>query len=119
MHREGAFPLWLPTTWPCCVAPSPPTPGPPQPCATTLAPLREYDRLHNGDLLHSLEVYFREGENLSRAAGLLFLHRNSLYYRLAHVQALTGLSLDDEAARIWLHLAVLLDRAPADEEDRP
>ncbi len=74
----------------------------------TLAPLVAYDREQGGDLVHTLAVYFREGANLSRAATALFLHRNSLYYRLAHIQALTGLSLDDETHRLWLHLAVVL-----------
>src|SRR5687768_4423197 len=73
-----------------------------------LAPLREYDRRHSGDLVRTLRVYLQEGGNLSRAAGLLYLHRNSLYYRPSHIQALTGLSLDDEAQRLWLHLATLL-----------
>jgi DNA-binding PucR family transcriptional regulator len=62
--------------------------------------------------VHTLAVYFREGTNLSRAATALFLHRNSLYYRLAHIQALTGLSLDDETHRLWLHLAVVLAVTP-------
>jgi purine catabolism regulator len=74
----------------------------------TLAPLRAYDRAHGGDLVHTLAVYFAEGENLSRAAVALFLHRNSLYYRLAHIEALTGLTLADEQHRLWLHLAVAL-----------
>lgn len=74
----------------------------------TLAPLAAYDQAHDGDLVRTLAVYLREGMNLSRAANMLFLHRNSLYYRLAHIQALTGLSLDDETHRLWLHLAVFL-----------
>jgi purine catabolism regulator len=78
----------------------------------TLAPLRAYDQAQGGDLVHTLAVYFAEGGNLSRAAAALFLHRNSLYYRLAHIQALTGLSLDDETHRLWLHLAVALTAAP-------
>lgn len=78
----------------------------------TLAPLEAYDREQGGDLVHTLAVYFAEGGNLSRAAAALFLHRNSLYYRLAHIQALTGLSLDDETHRLWLHLAVALTTAP-------
>jgi purine catabolism regulator len=81
----------------------------------TLAPLLAYDRDQGGDLVHTLAVYFREGTNLSRAAAALFLHRNSLYYRLAHIQALTGLSLDDETARLWLHLAVTLAVSPDGE----
>lgn len=85
----------------------------------TLAPLEAYDREQGGDLVHTLAVYFREGTNLSRAATALFLHRNSLYYRLAHIQALTGLSLDDETHRLWLHLAVTLTQPSegASEED--
>lgn len=85
----------------------------------TLAPLVAYDREQGGDLVHTLAVYFQEGMNLSRAAATLFLHRNSLYYRLAHIQALTGLTLDDDIHRLWLHLAVALTAAPAgaNEED--
>ncbi len=80
---------------------------------TTLAPLLAYDQEQGGDLVHTLAVYFRAGMNLSRAATALFLHRNSLYYRLAHIQALTGLSLDDETHRLWLHLAVVLVTTPS------
>jgi DNA-binding PucR family transcriptional regulator len=78
----------------------------------TLAPLVAYDREQGGDLVHTLAVYFAEDGNLSRAAAALFLHRNSLYYRLAHIQTLTGLSLDDETHRLWLHLAVALTATP-------
>lgn len=80
----------------------------------TLAPLMAYDREQGGDLVHTLAVYFAEGGNLSRAAAALFLHRNSLYYRLAHIQALTGLSLDDETHRLWLHLTVALTTTTPD-----
>jgi purine catabolism regulator len=83
----------------------------------TLAPLLAYDREHNGDLVHTLAVYFHQGANLSQAAAALFLHRNSLYYRLNHIQALTGLRLDDATHRLWLHLAILFVPPPADREE--
>ena len=86
----------------------------------TLAPLVVYDQTHDGDLVRTLAVYFREGMNLSRAANALFLHRNSLYYRLAHIQALTGLSLDDATHRLWLHLAVfLIEDVRQDSKEEP
>jgi DNA-binding PucR family transcriptional regulator len=86
----------------------------------TLAPLVAYYQAHDGDLVRTLAVYFREGMNLSRAANVLFLHRNSLYYRLAHIQALTGLSLDDATHRLWLHLAVfLIQEAQPDSKEEP
>jgi len=81
----------------------------------TLAPLLAYDQDHSGDLVRTLAVTLREGANLSRAATALFLHRNSLYYRLAHIEALTGLRLDDATQRLWLQLAVLLVTTPEEE----
>jgi DNA-binding PucR family transcriptional regulator len=83
----------------------------------TLTPLEAYDREQGGDLVHTLAVYFREGANLSRAATALFLHRNSLYYRLDHIQALTGLSLSDETHRLWLHLAITLITTPEEKRE--
>ena len=38
----------------------------------------------------------------------LYLHRNSLRYRLARIQALTGLDPDDPDARLALQVALVL-----------
>ena len=53
-------------------------------------------------------AYLRHGGNATRTADALFLHRNSLGYRLARIQALTGLDLDDPDARLALQVSVLL-----------
>ena len=73
-----------------------------------LKPLQDYDRDHNGDLLKTLAVYLEYGGNSVRAADALFLHRNSLRYRLARIQALLGMDPDDPDARLTLGVAVLL-----------
>jgi DNA-binding PucR family transcriptional regulator len=73
-----------------------------------LEPLQEYDRQHNGDLIRTLAVYLECGGNSVRAADRLFLHRNSLRYRLARIQALLGMDPDDPDSRLTLGVAVLL-----------
>ncbi len=70
-------------------------------------PLREYDRKRRGDLVRTLRVYFDSGSNASEAADRLFLHRNSMLYRLARIEELIGLDLKDPRARLALELGLL------------
>jgi DNA-binding PucR family transcriptional regulator len=69
--------------------------------------LEAYDHEHNGDLVRTLRVFFAANANASEAADRLYLHRNSLPYRLARVQDLTGLDLKDPRARLALQLGLL------------
>jgi DNA-binding PucR family transcriptional regulator len=73
-----------------------------------LKPLQEYDRAHYGDLVRTLGAYLRHGGNSTQTADALFLHRNSLRYRLARIRAITGLDPDDPDSRLALQVAVLL-----------
>lgn len=75
-----------------------------------LKPLQRYDSEHGGDLVRTLTAYLRHGGNRNRTADALYLHRNSLRYRLARIQALAGLDPDDPNARLALQVAVLLMR---------
>ena len=57
-----------------------------------MAPLVEYDLSTNSALIKTLQCYL-ECKNLSEAARLLHLHRQSLLYRINKIEELTGLSL--------------------------
>jgi PucR family transcriptional regulator, purine catabolism regulatory protein len=81
-----------------------------------LEPLRRYDREHNGDLVRTLAAYLEWGGNAMRAAESLFLHRNSLRYRLVRIRALLGMDPDDPDARLSLGVALLLE---SDREGEP
>lgn len=70
-------------------------------------PLATHDRERRSDLIRTLRVYFAAGANASEAADRLFLHRNSLLYRLERVQKLTGLDLKDPESRLALQLGLL------------
>jgi DNA-binding PucR family transcriptional regulator len=77
------------------------------PFGELVRPLVEHDRQRRSDLVRTLRVYFATGANASEAADRLFLHRNSLLYRLERIQRLTGLDLKDPGARLVLQLGLL------------
>ena len=70
-------------------------------------PLMAHDRERRSDLVRTLRVYFAAGANASEAADRLFLHRNSMLYRLARIEKLTGLDLKDSRAKLALQLGLL------------
>jgi purine catabolism regulator len=76
-----------------------------------------YDGERDSDLIRTLTVYFDCGENASEAADRLFLHRNSVPYRLERVRELTGLDYRDNLDRLALRLGLLaLDNGVEKEE---
>jgi purine catabolism regulator len=74
----------------------------------TLAPLAEYDTDHNTQLVPTLDAFFAHHGNVSQAAESLYLHRNSLLYRLERIGEISGLDLDDADDRFSLQLALKL-----------
>ncbi|WP_119065657.1 PucR family transcriptional regulator [Rubrobacter indicoceani] len=89
--------------------------------AALISPLERYDREHNSDLAKTLRVYFESNANASEAAQRLYLHRNSLNYRLLRVQSITGLDLGDPKAKLALQLGLLraTERDRANEPQHP
>jgi purine catabolism regulator len=74
----------------------------------TLASLEAYDAGHDTQLVDTLDVFFSQHGNVSQTAERLYLHRNSLLYRLERIAEITGLDLDDADARFALQLALKL-----------
>lgn len=72
----------------------------------TLGTLATYDRLHDAELVHTLEVFFEHNANASQASRALFVHRNTLNYRLQRIVEITGLDLGDPEARLVFQIAL-------------
>lgn len=70
--------------------------------------LQEYDQAHSTALLHTLCVYLLQEQNLHATARQLFIHRNTLVYRLQRIRALLQLDLDDAAVRNVLRTGCIL-----------
>lgn len=91
-----------------------------EPFRDLVLPLVDYDRERGSGLVRTLTVYFETGANASEAADRLFLHRNSLLYRLERIQALTGLDLREPESMLVLQLGLLaLRRGERDEAEHP
>ena len=83
-------------------------------------PLVEHDRRRGSDLVKTLKTYFAAGANASEAADRLFLHRNSMAYRLERVGKLTGLDLREPGEALALQLGLLsLQRGEIREDQHP
>ena len=91
-----------------------------EPFGALISPLREHDRARGSDLVRTLKTYFATGMNASEAADRLFLHRNSMLYRLERIQALTGLDMKDDRVALALQLGLLAtERGERDETQHP
>ena len=77
------------------------------PFGELVRPLVEHDRERRSDLVRTLRALFAAGGNASEAADRMFLHRNSMLYRLERIQKLTGLDLKDPGASLALRLGLL------------
>ncbi|WP_030725497.1 PucR family transcriptional regulator [Streptomyces sp. NRRL S-237] len=60
----------------------------------------------NRELARTAEVFLDCAGQAGRAAAALGIHRQTLYYRLARVEQLTGLDLDEGEDRLLLHMAL-------------
>ena len=65
-----------------------------------------YDRENGTQLVASVEAYLAENRSGQRAAARLFVHRQTLVYRVRRFEEITGRKLDDidDVAELWLAL---------------
>ncbi len=72
----------------------------------TLGALVRYDATHGTNLVRTLEVFFEQNANASQTSRALFVHRNTLNYRLQRIAEISGLDLNDAEARLAFQLAL-------------
>lgn len=70
-----------------------------------LGSLIDYDKKRNGELFRTLMLYLRNGGNYQATAEALFVHRNTLKYRLQRIREISGLDLSDPEISFNLQLA--------------
>lgn len=65
---------------------------------------------HNGTLQKTLIAWFNHNLHNNNTANSLFIHRNTLEYRLNRIAKLTGLNLSNFDDRVLLYIALQLDK---------
>ena len=71
-----------------------------------LGPLREYDDRHNAELLTTLRSFLACDGSWSACATRMYVHVNTVRYRISRVEALTGRDLSALADRVDFFLAL-------------
>ncbi|MFU8850418.1 PucR family transcriptional regulator [Micromonospora sp. SL1-18] len=71
-----------------------------------LGPLLRYDETKGSQLVVSLRVFLEENRSWARAASRLYVHKQTLVYRMDRVEELTGRKLSSTAdvAELWMAL---------------
>lgn len=63
---------------------------------------------HNSkkEYIKTLKVYFENNENINKASENLYIHRNSLKYRLDKIEKITNKNIDDLEDKLKLYLGI-------------
>jgi len=75
----------------------------------TIKKLSAYDQKRGQELVETLEAYFQHNEMLKKTASALFIHVNTLKYRLQKISTLTGHSLGDIHGKTLLYLGLKIN----------
>ncbi len=75
-------------------------------CYKTLGNLLEYDKTNNGELLTTLRQLLDSSFNWKSTADRLFIHINTLYYRVNKIRELLNADLSRMDTRVMLYTAV-------------
>lgn len=71
-----------------------------------LAPLVQYDQKHGSDLVHTIEAYYQNNGNTLATAEQLYIHRNTLNYRLKRASETLGFDVDAVERKLCVSLAL-------------
>ncbi len=77
-------------------------------CYENLGPILEYDKNHGMDLVGTLKCYFKNNRHLLKTSQELFIHRNTLLYRLSTIKNLLQRDLDDAMTDLELFNSILI-----------
>lgn len=74
-------------------------------CHPALANLFDYDTKKGTELFNTLRAYAEMGFNKTRTAQTLFIHRNTINYRIQQIEQLCGIDLSNEKLLLTLQLS--------------
>ncbi len=85
-------------------------------CHPALDILRQYDRKNGTELCQTLHQYLLHEQNITQSANALYIHRNSLMYRLEKIRQLTGADCSAPEERVRLLLSYYLCASDEDND---
>lgn len=73
-----------------------------------LAPLLDYDEKHEADYVKTLDSYLRHDGSIQSVSEELYIHRNTISYRMTKIRALLGCELKTPTEKLPYQLACLI-----------
>lgn len=74
-------------------------------CHSNILRLREYDNTYGTDFVQCLRIYLYNGCNIAQTGNELFMHRNTLTYRLEKIKEIIGMDArqmqENERMQLW------------------
>ncbi|MGI6217323.1 MAG: PucR family transcriptional regulator [Coriobacteriales bacterium] len=79
--------------------------------------LEQLDRKKDSDLLATLRTYLLCERSVNQAAEMLYVHRNTVMYRINQIKQLGILDLEDHRDRAYLMLSLFMDETESELSD--
>lgn len=74
----------------------------------TLGDLERYDLLNNTDYIHTLKCYFENNCNIKELAAQLYVHRNTINYKISKIEQILKCDISNVHDRIQLYLGFII-----------
>ncbi len=71
-----------------------------------LEPFVKYDDQHDGKLLETVRAYFEHGGNLRKVSEVLYIHYNTIVYRINRIRDALQIDLKDPETAFSIQLAL-------------
>ncbi len=85
----------------------------------TLGPVLAHDRTHCSEYLKTLDAWLRCGGSIKAVSEELFIHRNTILYRMSAIRSLLHTSLEDPEERLLFMTACKIYRMEAGIREDP
>lgn len=73
-----------------------------------LKPIEEYDNAHDGMLMKTMRMYFEKNREIKPCADALFVHQNTIRYRLDQISQIASIDFADRNTVMMLSLCTLI-----------
>jgi len=73
-----------------------------------LKPALDYDQKHNSELVKTLYYYLKYNGSISSVSDKMFIHRNTILYRMKKIKELTGFDAENGEERLEYYLAACI-----------
>ncbi|MNH36488.1 Purine catabolism regulatory protein [compost metagenome] len=75
-----------------------------------LGKIYEHDKAHDTSYINTLEGYFNNNQNLGKTAKAMFIHRNTLIYRIEKIKEILNTDLKNAEEILQIQLALKVFR---------